>query len=292
VQFIVFLIIWLVYYIASAVLFFLNAGTAATVAERKKFLILGFSIVGVIIGLALEGLFLPLFLGIPSRGADIVIKFGWLLCIGFVIDRYHFLITPNRIEEIALTEFPGYSVFVLDTEQNITRVNREAEKLFSSKQGKLAGIPFGSIVKDGKRLAEELESLKQGKRESISCMAELRDGTDHNCCLDLKISMLENQSGAHLGFVAIGKLVKSCRHVKREFNLSSRELEVIENIVEGRPNQEIAELLSISEKTVKTHITHIFDKTGAENRIQLFNILRENHFISQHPADKDIILLD
>jgi DNA-binding CsgD family transcriptional regulator len=292
IQFISFLIIWLIYYVSSAVLFFQKAGTVATVPERNKFLILGFSIVGVIIGISLEVMILPGIFGFPSRGADIVIKFGWLLCVGFVIDRYQFLIAPNQIEEIALTEFPGFSVFVLDTEQNIVRVNREAEKLFSSKQRKLLGTPFGSILKDEKRLEEELEFLKQQRNEDISCVAELRDGTVRNCCLDLKISILKNQSGSHLGFIAIGKLIKSDRHIKQEFNLSRRELEVVENIIEGKTNQEIAELLSISEKTVKTHVTHIFNKTGVENRIQLFNILRENHFISQHSSDKDIILLD
>ena len=291
-QFLFFLIIWLFYYATSAVLFFQKAGTVATVPERKKFLILGFSIVGVIIGILFEGMILPVLFDIPSRGADIVIKFVWLLSVGFVIDRYQFLVTPNRLEEIALTEFPGFSVFLLDTEQNIYRVNREAEKLLATRDRKLVGTPFSGIVKEGKRLAEELDYLKKLREGSLSCVAELRDGTPHNCCLDLKISILNNKSGSHLGFIAIGKLVKSDRHIKQEFSLSSRELEVVEKIIEGKTNQEIADTLSISEKTVKSHITHIFTKTGAENRIQLFNVFKENNFISQHLADKDIILLE
>ena len=50
------------------------------------------------------------------------------------------------------------------------------------------------------------------------------------------------------------------------FGLSFREREVAELMGCGRTNQEIAAALRISLATVKTHLIHIFDKTGAENR--------------------------
>jgi DNA-binding NarL/FixJ family response regulator len=40
-------------------------------------------------------------------------------------------------------------------------------------------------------------------------------------------------------------------------------------VVTGYPNKEIAALLSISEQTVKHHITNIFDKLGVYNRLEL-----------------------
>jgi DNA-binding NarL/FixJ family response regulator len=54
--------------------------------------------------------------------------------------------------------------------------------------------------------------------------------------------------------------------------LTSRELEVLSLIVAGRHNQEIGEALSISEKTVKTHVTHILGKLGVEARGQAINV--------------------
>lgn len=48
--------------------------------------------------------------------------------------------------------------------------------------------------------------------------------------------------------------------------LTEREVEVMELIARGRSNPAIAQELFISEKTVKNHIRHIYDKLGAANR--------------------------
>jgi DNA-binding NarL/FixJ family response regulator len=51
--------------------------------------------------------------------------------------------------------------------------------------------------------------------------------------------------------------------------LTEREREVLVEIGRGRANAEIAGRLHMSEATVKTHITHLFEKLAATNRVQL-----------------------
>jgi two-component system nitrate/nitrite response regulator NarL len=51
--------------------------------------------------------------------------------------------------------------------------------------------------------------------------------------------------------------------------LTRREKEIIEYICRGLKNREIAEALSITAGTVKVHLMHIFEKTGAKDRFQL-----------------------
>ncbi|HEY5382456.1 MAG TPA: response regulator transcription factor [Acidobacteriaceae bacterium] len=48
--------------------------------------------------------------------------------------------------------------------------------------------------------------------------------------------------------------------------LTGRELEVLERIVRGRSNKEIASDLTISEATVKTHINNLLSKLGVDDR--------------------------
>ncbi len=55
----------------------------------------------------------------------------------------------------------------------------------------------------------------------------------------------------------------------KTFGLTLRELQITGAIVLGGTNKDIAQNLSISEETVKHHLTHIFDKTGASTRLEL-----------------------
>jgi DNA-binding NarL/FixJ family response regulator len=51
--------------------------------------------------------------------------------------------------------------------------------------------------------------------------------------------------------------------------LSVREHEVAELVVEGLRNKDIAERMGISEKTVKTHLTHVYQRLGIATRTEL-----------------------
>ena len=51
-------------------------------------------------------------------------------------------------------------------------------------------------------------------------------------------------------------------------NLSRRETDVLRLITEGYTNTQISELLSISPNTVKSHVSHIFNKLGINDRTQ------------------------
>jgi len=55
--------------------------------------------------------------------------------------------------------------------------------------------------------------------------------------------------------------------------LSAREREVVEYLLSGKTNREIAVRLGICERTVKNHLWRIYRKLGVENRSQLFSML-------------------
>jgi DNA-binding NarL/FixJ family response regulator len=53
------------------------------------------------------------------------------------------------------------------------------------------------------------------------------------------------------------------------FGLTTRELEIVACVVAGCPNADIATKFSLSIKTVKHHLTNIFQKLGVANRLEL-----------------------
>ena len=58
--------------------------------------------------------------------------------------------------------------------------------------------------------------------------------------------------------------------------LTAREADILERIAQGLDNAQIAAHLGLAEKTVRNHITHIFDKIGVENRSQAIVLAREH----------------
>jgi DNA-binding CsgD family transcriptional regulator len=61
----------------------------------------------------------------------------------------------------------------------------------------------------------------------------------------------------------------------RELGITRRELEILELIASGLSNREIAEKLFVSENTVKTHSSRLFDKLSAKRRTQAVQLGKE-----------------
>jgi DNA-binding NarL/FixJ family response regulator len=61
--------------------------------------------------------------------------------------------------------------------------------------------------------------------------------------------------------------------------ITPRELEILELIAEGLSNKEIAARVNVSENTVKTHSSRVFDKLGARRRTQAVQRGKEHRLI-------------
>lgn len=92
-----------------------------------------------------------------------------------------------------------------------------------------------------------------------------------------------------VGRESISDLVRALRSVSnqengsqkpREFGLTPREMEIVTLVVAGYSNPDIAQRCSISEQTVKHHISNIFDKLGVSNRLELA-LFAVNHRLTE-----------
>ena len=64
-----------------------------------------------------------------------------------------------------------------------------------------------------------------------------------------------------------------------ELGITPRELEILGLIASGLSNREIADRLFVSENTVKTHSSRLFDKLGAKRRTQAVQLGKEARLI-------------
>jgi len=76
-----------------------------------------------------------------------------------------------------------------------------------------------------------------------------------------------------VGFIVerMRQLAQQCesdQHAKK-FKLTRREMDIVTAVAAGESNKGIAERLSLSEDTVKHHVSHVFDKLGVYSRLEL-----------------------
>jgi DNA-binding CsgD family transcriptional regulator len=63
--------------------------------------------------------------------------------------------------------------------------------------------------------------------------------------------------------------------IRAEFGeLTAREIAVVEQVAAGLDNAEVGRRLGVSEKTVRNHLTRVFEKFGVRSRAQLIVRLR------------------
>jgi DNA-binding NarL/FixJ family response regulator len=85
--------------------------------------------------------------------------------------------------------------------------------------------------------------------------------------------------GALIQPVVASKLLRQVREAEHPDALTAREKEVLGLVAAGLANGEIAERLSISERTVKFHVSSLLSKLGAKNRTQAVRVGRERGLV-------------
>lgn len=119
-----------------------------------------------------------------------------------------------------------------------------------------------TAIIDGPQIVEALQLGARGVvlKESAAtllfkAMRAVRGGQywiGHECVPDVLLAMRQISQPAH-----------------QAYHITPRELQVLSELVAGGTNKEISAKFSISEETVKHHLTSLFDKLGVSNRLEL-----------------------
>ncbi|PTE67873.1 DNA-binding response regulator [Staphylococcus devriesei] len=91
------------------------------------------------------------------------------------------------------------------------------------------------------------------------------------------LDVLNNKQVIHPEAKSVMETMSQKPHYNHK--LSKRELDVLSEMVKGKTNKEIANALYVSEKTIKTHVSHIFNKLEVTDRTQAAIYAIENKLI-------------
>ncbi len=93
--------------------------------------------------------------------------------------------------------------------------------------------------------------------------------------LGLKLTRTKEKVVVKEILIAAGEPFVPDERKREDLGITRREFEILELIAQGMSNREIAGRLFVSENTVKTHSSRVFDKLGAKRRTQAVQLGKE-----------------
>lgn len=115
--------------------------------------------------------------------------------------------------------------------------------------------------------------------------------TKHSACQLLCKSIRAVMAGEYwVGRDTVSDLVEylnkqiAAGSTRERFGLTSRELQIVREVVEGSTNREIAQRFHLSEDTVKHHLSNVFDKLGVYNRLEMALYVIHHQLLEPNPT--------
>lgn len=197
------------------------------------------------------------------------------------------LIFKQNLLEKCYDSYPD-GIIVWDSKQNILEANNNA-KDFCCELAENLNPPkdfiYGNLIKTNQDLSPLHKTIRFLSWNLVqNTNNEPVTITVNNHIYTIKTSIiitLDIEGNMYTTyFTCITKAINnetcSLNKIKKHYNLTYRELEIIKLIKKGYSNKKISDALYLSNNTVKTHITNIFKKTNVNNRASLLNKVNFN----------------
>ncbi len=242
--------------------------------EKKQAEIILVALAATVLLYNLEPFVLPLISSYPNLVLSPNMGLVWATGILVAAVKYRLLSLTSSAMNGEIVGGLEESVVLLDTNLKVMALNAKAGEIF----GLAEGNSFTALLERTAERTQAEQALRaRPDRPEIRRTLRLHIETEERIVrlIDLRISRIRDRFGDFLGFLLTAREARRLDVIAGEYGITPRELLVIEYILSGISNREIAEQLEVSERTVKAHITSIYMKLHVENKIQLYTLLQD-----------------
>ena len=211
----------------------------------------------------------------------------WIITLLYIIVKYRFIqLTPKLISRDILNSVDEI-VLLFDQNNKIIFINESGQKLLGFRPETLDDLD--AYVLDYLHYDELIKGFITGDNSQISTKVIFKFTTGDRT-FDVRFKKVYDGSGDVLGILCVANEIKGLEYFTKQFKLTEREKQITLNIASGIRNLDIANKLNIAERTVKAHVTNIYNKLGVNNKIELFNLLLEFNIFSSldNPCEDSI----
>ena len=215
------------------------------------------------------------------------------------------LFRKTDYEQVLLSSYKCINDIVKIKELNILRYDEKKNQATYEIRiidGEKVDLDSSIIDRDQMSLLSSINDNNKNNDQMIFCIENrcyFNMSSNENSALILEIKKLGNQSVERKEeifmkefltdmnvamnreniFTSVGKndssLNEYYQNLRQSLGLTTREIELIQNVYEGCTNKIIGEKLEISHNTVRNHLRNIFSKFGVASRYELINYVHE-----------------
>ena len=213
--------------------------------------------------------------GMPGEFYSPVILLPWAIGNTIAVHRYQFLgVSPEQQSRDILRSTRDL-VILADDDGTVTYINEAALRFFDRPSRELMSRSIDDLLRgpdctDGllPGCPDDLTGIPVGRRVTVP------SGNDDRSLrtVDLQITPVTDRFEDFVGYLLVGSIVEPPETLMNRFGLTRRECELVQCILNGWSYTTIADFLHITESTIKTHVTHIYQKLHIRNRMDLLRV--------------------
>jgi DNA-binding CsgD family transcriptional regulator len=221
---------------------------------------------------------------LPSFGIYHLSRMGpntyviYLFAIYYSVFRYKFLdLIPLIITDDIIAHISDM-VILLDADFTITKINNKCTEILGFQNSSRDHKNIYSIIPEKEMFNERLNAFLKSNEKILNDSTYLK-GSKAEILADVYVSRIYDRYCDIAGYLVIAKEIRGIKEFMKKYKLTAREFEVLRLLITGILNKEISEKLNVAESTIKSHIEHIYDKTGAGSKLELVNLLKRENFV-------------
>jgi len=116
--------------------------------------------------------------------------------------------------------------------------------------------------------------MLQGETDSLLQTMIMMNPDGSRSPYEARFTVIRDRYEDRVGVLVVAQQMKGMKDFAAGYNITDRELDVIQYAAAGLSSREIADALNISGRTIQAHLAHIYNKLNVKNRVELINIFK------------------
>jgi len=202
----------------------------------------------------------------------------YILGLFFAVFRYRFFTFRSFFVAEEIISHISDIVILVNPDYKIAHYNKKFSDCFPAEKNNFKGFSIFELTVENRDFRQSISGLSTEGVGRFNCRLDYIS-REETIPTDTYVSVITDNFHDVSGFIIISTISRNRNLFKKTFGITDREFDVIDLILNGSSNEDIGKKLGITERTVESHCLHIYNKTGTNDRIDLFRISAEYDLI-------------